>query len=51
MNLLKGKLTYLLAGLAVITGLLGLVFQTMDMETATAVIWSGLVVFGIRRAI
>lgn len=51
MNILKGKLTYILAAIAVLGAGAGYVMGFMDTETAIAVVWAGLAVFGIRRAI
>lgn len=51
MNILKGYLTYILAALAILGGVAGYINGTVDTATATTIIWSGLVVFGIRRAV
>ena len=51
MNILKGKLTYILAGLAILGAIAGYLMGTLDQKTATEMIWAGLTVFGIRRAI
>lgn len=51
MNFLKGYLSYLLAALAVITGVAGGSTGLLDQGTAIAVVWAGLAVFGLRRAI
>ena len=51
MNIAKGYLTYTLAGLAVLGGLAGWYMGTIDQNTALGMIWGGLSVFGIRRAI
>lgn len=51
MSFLKGYLTYILAILAVLGGIAGYFLQIVDSETAMAMIWGGLAVFGLRRAI
>lgn len=51
MNTLKGKLSYTMAGIAIVWGVIGYLANWIDGETAMIVIWSGLSVFGIRRAI
>ena len=51
MNILKGKLTYLMALLAILWGVTGYLMNWVSGETALQVIWGGLTVFGLRRAI
>lgn len=51
MNFLKGKLTYILAGVAILWGVIGWIAKWIDNETALSVIWIGLTTFGVRRAI
>ena len=51
MNLLKGKLTYTLAAVAVVWGIVGLVFNWLETSTAVETIWVGLAAFGVRRAL
>lgn len=50
MQLMKGKLTYTMAAVAVAWGVVGYLAGWIDGGTAMTVIWSGLSVFGIRRA-
>lgn len=50
MNILKGKLSYLLALLAVIGAGAGYVLGLITAEQAVSMIWGGLALFGIRRA-
>lgn len=52
MSILKGKLTYLLSGIAVLFGLASLATgQFVEQDKAIEIVWTGLAVFGIRRAI
>jgi len=51
MNIAKGKLSYILAGLAIVGGIASLIGGLTDQQTAVAMIWGGLTVFGIRRAL
>ena len=51
MNVLKGKLTYILALGAVAWGMVGLAMGWADQETALNAVWIGLATFGLRRAI
>ena len=51
MNILKGKLSYILASLAIIGGIASLIGGFADQQIAVAMIWSGLAVFGIRQAL
>ena len=47
----KGYLTYAMAVVAIVYGLYDLVVgKNLDQESALTVIWVGLTVFGIRRA-
>lgn len=50
MNILKGKLSYVLSALAVLGAGAGYLMGFMDTSTALGVAWAGLAVFGIRRA-
>jgi len=50
-NFMKGYLTYVLAGLMVALGVLGFLTGMIDHEQALTMIWAGLAVFGLRRAI
>lgn len=49
-NILKGKLTYILAALAVLGGAAGWLLGYIETEQAVAMMWAGLTAFGIRRA-
>ena len=51
MDILKGKLTYLMAASAIVWGVLGFLMGWIEGEQAMGVIWIGLTAFGIRRAI
>ncbi len=51
MNILKGKLSYILAALAVLGAGAGYLLGSLDAATAVTMAWAGLAVFGIRRAI
>ena len=51
MSILKGKLTYLMALVAILWGIIGYLANWVRGETALEVIWGGLTVFGLRRAI
>ena len=51
LNLGKGKLTYLMAGLAVVYSAVALVVGFGDQDTNITILWSGLALFGVRRAI
>ena len=48
---MKGKLTYAVAVLGILWGVSGFLMGWADQETAMAVVWASLAVFGIRRAI
>lgn len=49
--MLKGKLTYILAALAVVYGAIGFFMGWIDASTAINIVWAGLATFGVRRAI
>ena len=51
MTLFKGKLTYTLAGLAIVLGVVGYITGKVDQGTALEFVWAGLSLFGLRRAI
>lgn len=54
MNILmlgKGYLTYAMAFSAIVVGISGFVMGILDDKTAITVVWAGLSVFGLRRAI
>ena len=51
LNFGKGKLTYSLAGLAIVWGVIGWIFGWLENQEALGIIWTALAVFGIRRAI
>ena len=51
MDILKGRLTYLLALLAVSYGVIGFFAGWVDTETASTIVWGGLATFGLRRAV
>jgi len=51
LNLGKGKLTNLLALIAVVYGIVGLIFGIGEVEINIAAIYTGATVFGLRRAI
>lgn len=51
LTLLKGKLTYAMALLAIVWGLVGLWQGLGDQDASWQAIWAGLVVFGVRRAL
>lgn len=50
MLILKGKLTYILASVAILWGVTGFLTGWSDGETSMNAIWIGLTAFGIRRA-
>lgn len=50
-NLGKGRLSYFLSVIAVLWGIIGLIAGWIEAEQAIAVIYTGLAIFGIRRAI
>lgn len=51
MNIAKGYLSYTLALLAILGGIAGWYMGTVDQGTALTMIWGGLAMFGLRRAI
>lgn len=51
MTFLKGKFTYIMAGVAVLYGAYAYSSGMLDHETSLQIIWAGLTVFGVRRAI
>ena len=51
MNILKGKLTYLIAGITLLWAVVGFLLNTLDGQTASEMVLASLAVFGIRRAI
>lgn len=51
MNIYKGKLTYSLAGIAVVVGIGGWIGGWIEAERALEIVWMGLAAFGIRRAL
>lgn len=50
-NLGKGYLSYTLAGLSIIGAIAGFLTGSLDAEHAIGMIWAGLALFGIRRAV
>ena len=51
MELGKGYLSYTLAMITVLGGCTGYLMGTIDASVALTMIWAGLAVFGLRRAI
>ena len=51
LNFGKGKLTYTMAGLAIVYASLALWLQWGDQDTNIGILWLGLTTFGFRRAI
>jgi len=51
MNFFKGYLTYTLALIAILWGIIGWIFEWIAPEIALNTIWIGLAAFGIRRAL
>lgn len=51
MNFMKGYLTYALAAVIIAASVAGFVTKIVDLETALGMLWAGLAVFGIRRAV
>tara|TARA_Y100000034_G_C6680275_1_gene299019 strand:- start:409 stop:570 length:162 start_codon:yes stop_codon:yes gene_type:complete len=51
LNVFRGKLTYTVAAIAILWGVLGFLAGWTDGETAMNAIWIGLATFGIRRAV
>lgn len=50
-HMMKGYLTYTLAGLAILWGAIGYLMGWADAQTAMAAVWTGLTAFGLRRAV
>lgn len=48
---MKGRLTYALAVIAILWGVVGYVFGWADGTQSLNAIWVGLAAFGIRRAV
>ena len=51
MNLLKGKLSYILASLAIVGAFAGYFLGWIEQAQAVEILWAGLALFGVRRAI
>lgn len=51
MNLLKGKLSYILSALAIVGAGAGYFLGIVEAESAISTVWAGLALFGVRRAI
>ena len=49
--MMKGYLTYTMAALAILGAGSGYLLGIIDAPTAMAVVWAGLSLFGVRRAI
>ena len=49
--MLQGKLTFILAALAILGGVSGYILGYTEGEQAIQMVWAGLAAFGIRRAI
>ena len=49
--MMQGYLTYTLAALAIVGAGAGWFFGIVDAQTAIAMAWAGLSIFGIRRAV
>lgn len=49
--MLQGKLTYILAALAILGAGAGYLMGSLDAQGAVTMAWAGLAAFGIRRAI
>ena len=49
--MMNGYLSYTLATLAILGGVAGYLLNVIDSSTATTMVWSGLALFGIRRAV
>lgn len=47
----KGKVTYTLAAVAVVWGLIGAGLGYISWDEAQKIVWAGLVAFGLRRAV
>ena len=48
---MSGYLTYIMAGLAVIGAGAGYLLGIIDAQQALAMVWAGLSLFGVRRAV
>ena len=51
MNLFHGKLTYTMAAVAVVVGIVGWITGVLEQTQALEMIWVGLTAFGLRRAV
>ncbi len=51
MSFMQGHLTYTLAVIAILWGVVGIVSGFGDTTTDMEAVWGGLAVFGLRRAI
>ena len=51
LNIGKGKLSYTLSAIAIIWGIIGWICGWLEAETAITIIYTGLAIFGIRRAL
>lgn len=51
MNIAKGYLSYTLAVLAILGAVAGYILGIVETEQAIAIVWAGLALIGIRRAI
>ena len=51
MDFLKGYLSYILALVAIAGAFAGLALGFIEQDTAIQMVWGGLAVFGLRRAI
>jgi hypothetical protein len=51
MKILKGYLTYTMAVLAILGGVAGWALGFIDQTSAIAMLWGGLSLFGLRRAV
>lgn len=51
MDFLKGKVSYIVAGVTILWAIVGFFLGNLDMNQASAMVLAGLGVFGIRRAI
>lgn len=50
-NVYKGKLTYTLAGIAILWAVVGYLFFNLEPSVALEILWAGLAAFGLRRAV
>lgn len=51
MNFMRGYLTYTLAIIMLVAAPVSFYLKVIDLETALGMVWAGLAVFGIRRAV